>query len=113
MSATVAIRTAKPLAPAPTPELVLRRNSIERLKKEKPALEVIHDLPQLIETGYENVSEEDIVRLQWYGLYHDKPKLGYFMMRIKLPSGIITPVKLRTLGELALQYGRDFAELST
>jgi sulfite reductase beta subunit-like hemoprotein len=112
-TATAPIRTAKPLAPAPTPELVLKRNSIERLKKEKPALEVIHDLPQLIETGYENVSEEDIVRLQWYGLYHDKPKLGYFMMRIKLPSGIITPVKLRTLGEMALQYGRDFAELST
>src|SRR5579859_6088477 len=98
MSATVAIPTAKPLPPAPTRELVLKRNSIERLKAEKPALEVIHDLPQLIEAGYESVSEEDIVRLQWYGLYHDKPKLGYFMLRIKLPSGIMTPLKLRTLG---------------
>jgi sulfite reductase beta subunit-like hemoprotein len=113
MSATVAIRTAKPLPPAPTRELVLRRNSIERLKAEKPALEVIHDLPALIDAGYESVSEEDIVRLQWYGLYHDKPKVGYFMMRIKLPSGIVTPLKLRTLGELSQQYGRNFAELST
>ena len=113
MSVTFAIPTARPLPPAPTRELVLKRNSIERLKAEKPGLAVIHDLPQLIEAGYENVSEEDIVRLQWYGLYHDKPKLGYFMMRIKLPSGIMTPNKLRTLGQLSLKYGRNFAELST
>jgi len=113
MPTTFAIPTARPLPPAPTRELVLKRNSIERLKAEKPGLAVIHDLPQLIEAGYESVSEEDIVRLQWYGLYHDKPKLGYFMMRIKLPSGIMTPQKLRTLGQLSLKYGRNFAELST
>ena len=28
-----------------------------------------------------------MVRLQWWGLYHDKPKVGTFMLRIKLPSG--------------------------
>lgn len=108
-----AVRTAKPLPPAPTRDLVLKRNSIERLKAEKHGLDIIHDIPQLIEAGYESVSEEDIVRLQWYGLYHDKPKIGYFMMRIKLPSGILSPLKLRTLGELVVKFGRDNAELST
>ncbi len=107
------IRTAKPLPPAPTQEIVLKRNSIERLKMEKHGLDVLYDIPQLIQTGYENVSEEDIVRLQWYGLYHDKPKVGYFMLRIKVPSGILTPLKLRTIGGIAVKIGRDFAELST
>src|SRR5579859_7110425 len=106
-------RQTRPLAPAPTRDLVLKRNSIERLKAEKHGLDVIHDIPQLIEAGYEQVSEEDIVRLQWYGLYHDKPKIGYFMLRIKLPSGILTPLKLRTIGQIAVKFGRDFAELST
>ena len=78
-------------------DLVLRRNSIERLKRETFPLDVVNYLPDLIERGYEAVSEEDIVRLQWYGLYHDKPKIGYFMMRVKIPSGIMTAPKLRTL----------------
>ncbi|HUX88347.1 MAG TPA: nitrite/sulfite reductase [Chloroflexota bacterium] len=98
---------------APTLDLVLRRNSIERLKRETFPLDVIEYLPDLIERGYEAVSEEDIVRLQWYGLYHDKPKVGYFMMRIKVPSGILSPRKLRTIGELAIKYSRDYTELST
>ncbi len=98
---------------APSLDLVLRRNSIERLKRETFPLDVIDYLPDLIERGYEAVSEDDIVRLQWYGLYHDKPKVGYFMMRIKVPSGILRPAALRTIGELAVQYGRDYAELST
>jgi sulfite reductase beta subunit-like hemoprotein len=98
---------------APTLDLVLRRNSIERLKRETFPLDVIDYLPRLIEEGYEAISEEDVVRLQWYGLYHDKPKVGYFMMRVKVPSGILTPAKLRTLGELSEQYGRGDGELST
>lgn len=85
---------------APSWDLVLRRNSIERLKREKFPFEVLNDLPQLIERGYEDISEDDIVRLQWYGLYHDRPKVGYFMMRVKIPSGILTPHQLRTIGEL-------------
>ena len=67
-------------------ELVRKRNFVERLKHEKGGLEVINDLPAMIETGYEAIPEEDIVRMQWYGLYHDKPKVGYFMLRVKTPG---------------------------
>ena len=42
-----------------------------------------------------HVAEEDIVRLQWWGLYHDKPKIGTFMLRVKVPAGMLTPAKLR------------------
>lgn len=110
---TVTIPTARPLPAPPTRELVLKRNSIERLKMEKHGLDVLRDIPELIEQGYERVTEEDIVRLQWYGLYHDKPKIGSFMMRIKLPSGLMTPRKLETIGRISVRFGRDFAELST
>jgi ferredoxin-nitrite reductase len=59
------------------------------------------------------VAEEDIVRLQWWGLYHDKPKVGTFMLRIKLPSGHLTPAKLRAIGEVSNQFGRGDGELAT
>ena len=79
---------------APTLELVLKRNSVERIKREKDPLGMLGELPALIAAGYEQVLEEDLVRLKWWGLYHDKPKIGTFMLRIKLPAGRVTPAQL-------------------
>jgi ferredoxin-nitrite reductase len=101
------------MPPTPTWDLVLKRNSIERLKREKFPFAVLDELPELIERGYEDISEEDIVRFQWYGLYHDKPKVGYFMMRVKIPSGLLTTKQLRTIGELSRRIGRNDGELTT
>src|SRR5215216_654232 len=98
---------------APTMDLVLRRNSIERMKREKFPLDVRDELPELIDRGYEAISEEDIVRFQWHGLYHDKPKVGTFMLRVKSPAGLLTTAQLRTIGELSLKYGRNDGELTT
>jgi sulfite reductase beta subunit-like hemoprotein len=94
-------------------ELVLKRNPVERIKQEKAPLGIRDELPALIAAGYEAVPEEDIVRLQWWGLYHDKPKIGTFMLRVKLPSGHLTPAKLRAIGEVSNTYGQGAGELST
>src|SRR3954469_25753525 len=94
-------------------ELVLKRNPVERLKLEKAPLGIRDELPALIAAGYESVVEEDIVRLQWWGLYHDKPKIGTFMLRVKLPAGHLTPAKLRAIGEGSNLYGRGGGELAT
>src|SRR5881409_1459990 len=94
-------------------ELVLKRNPVERLKQAKAPLGIRDELPALIAQGYENVPEEDVVRLQWWGLYHDKPKIGTFMLRIKLPSGHVTPAKLRAIGEASNRFGRGDGELAT
>src|SRR5437667_11510645 len=80
-------------------ELVLKRNPVERLKREKAPLGIRDELPALIAAGYESVAEEGIVRLQWWGLYHDKPKVGTFRLRIKLPAGHGTPAKLPASGQ--------------
>ncbi|MBX5474338.1 MAG: nitrite/sulfite reductase [Thermoleophilia bacterium] len=94
-------------------DTVYERNSVERIKRDRPPLGIREELPALIAAGYERVPEEDIVRLQWWGLYHDKPKIGTFMLRVKIPGGILTPAKLRAVGEVANRYGRGDAELTT
>src|SRR5436305_4753065 len=94
-------------------EEVLRRNSVERLKQEKHPYDVLEDLPAFIEMPYEAIPEDDILRLQRYGLYHDKPKVGYFMLRVKIPNGILTAPQLRVIGELSVAHGRSSAELTT
>src|SRR2546426_10531166 len=101
------------MAAAPTWETVYERNSVERIKRDRPPLGIREELPALIAAGYEHMPEEDIVRLQWWGLYHDKPKIGTFMLRVKIPSGILEPAKLRTIGEVSNRYGRGDAELTT
>src|SRR5437868_15266324 len=98
---------------APSIDLVLRRNSIERLKREKFPFAVLDELPQLIERGYEDISEEDVVRFMWYGLYHDRLTVGTFMMRVKIPSGMLSSQKLRTIGELTRRFARHEGERST
>ena len=94
-------------------ESVYERNSVERIKRDRPPLGIRDELPALIAAGYEQMAEEDIVRLQWWGLYHDKPKIGTFMLRVKIPSGILTPAKLRAVGAVSNRYGRGDAELTT
>jgi sulfite reductase beta subunit-like hemoprotein len=107
-----AVPTRSP-KPEPDWDLVLKRNPVERLKREKAPLQIRDELPALIAAGYEAVPEEDIVRLQWWGLYHDKPKVGTFMLRIKLPAGHLTPAKLRAIGAVSNRYGRGDGELAT
>src|SRR5262249_26055541 len=94
-------------------DLVYKRNYIERLKRDRPPLNVRQELPEIIERGYEDIPEEDIVRLYWYGLAHDKPKMGTFMVRVKVPGGLVTASQLRALATISKTYGRDEAELTT
>src|SRR2546428_13689036 len=101
------------MAAAPTWETVLERNTVERIKLDKPPLGIRDELPALIAGGYEALPEADIVRLQWRGLYHAKPKVGTFMLRVKLPHGPLPPAKLRTIGEGSHRHGRGEPELAT
>ena len=102
-----------PIRPAPTWETILKRNSVERLKHELFPTELAGQWERVAGTSYEKLPEEDIVRLQWFGLYHDKPKVGSFMMRIKIPSGILSAEALRTIGEISEHQGRDQGEITT
>ncbi len=97
----------------PSWDLVLKRNSVERLKHELFPTELAGQWQRLVDTPYEKLPEEDIVRLQWFGMYHDKPKVGTFMMRVKIPSGILSPAGLRTIGEISEKCGRNQGELTT
>src|ERR1700683_4999978 len=91
----------------------LKRNSVERITHDRFPPELTGQWDRLVETSYEKLPEEDIVRLQWFGMYHDKPKIGTFMMRVKIPSGILRPAGLDAIGEISELYGRDQGELTT
>ena len=112
-SRAAARRARARAAEPPTLELVLKRNAVERLKREKSPLGILGELPALVATGYADIPEEDIVRMKWWGLYHDKPKVGTFMLRIKLPAGRVAPSQLRAVGNLSNEHGKGAGELTT
>lgn len=101
------------LGEEPTWELVYKRNKVERLKREKDPMSVREEFPDFIDEGYEAIPEEDIVRMYWWGIAHDKPKVGTFMVRMKVPSGRISPEELRGVGKISEKYGDNYSELTT
>lgn len=86
----------------------------EKMKLEKDGLEVIHDIHRYAKTGFDSISAEDFDRMKWYGVYRQKPKDGgFFMMRLRLPGGLVSAAKAAKLSELADQYAHGFCDITT
>lgn len=61
-------------------------NKIELLKAQKDGLAIKEDIARLAELGWEAISEEDIQRLKWYGIFLRNPTPGLFMVRVRIPG---------------------------
>jgi len=59
------------------------------------------------------ITEDDFVRIRWYGTYQQLPNVGHFMMRIRIPNGFLTPAQLREISKLSADYGRGFGDITT
>jgi len=81
-------------------------NKIETLKAEKDGLEVTEDLVRFAREGWKTIAPDDTERLKWVGVFHRKPTPGHFMMRVRMPNGIVTAAQARLLGEITLEAGR-------
>jgi len=83
-------------------------NKFEKLKVEKDGLAVKADLEQFAQVGWEAMDEIDRDhRLKWWGIFFRPVTPGKFMMRLRLPSGIISSVQMRVLAEIVQRYGED------
>jgi ferredoxin-nitrite reductase len=41
--------------------------------------------------GWRTIGDDDKERLKWVGVFHRKPTPGHFMMRIRMPNGVLGP----------------------
>jgi ferredoxin-nitrite reductase len=88
-------------------------NKIEALKAERDGLEIGEDLVRFAREGWRTIADDDKERLKWIGVFHRKPTPGHFMMRIRMPNGIVTAAQARLLGEITRQTGRNVADVTT
>lgn len=94
--------------------VVPRTNRVEQLKLEKDGLDVLADIYRYAELNdIAAVTADDMDRFKWYGLYHDKPKNGSFMLRVKVPGGILSSTQVEAIAALAETVATERVELTT
>lgn len=91
----------------------LNKNEIQKLHKD--GLDIIKDICETYANGkYEDIPKEEFNLFKWAGVYQQKPKEdGLFMMRVRIPSGILTSEQARTLAGIAKDFGKDLVDVTT
>lgn len=83
-------------------------NKFERFKAEKDGLAIKQELDQVAGLGWEAMDEDDRnYRLKWVGVFFRPVTPGKFMLRLRLPSGVISALQMRMLAEIVQRYGED------
>ncbi|OIJ15720.1 ferredoxin--nitrite reductase [Anaerobacillus arseniciselenatis] len=83
-------------------------------KLEKDGLDILNDIDHYAKEGFESIPQELWGHFKWAGLYLQKPKeAGYFMMRVNIPTGIISNEQAVTLANIGKDYGRDVIDITT
>jgi ferredoxin-nitrite reductase len=88
-------------------------NKIEALKAEKDGLDIFREIHAFAQQGWEAISEADLERLRWSGLFFRKHTPGFFMMRVRITNGISDATQLRTLARIAAEFGRGRLDIAT
>jgi ferredoxin-nitrite reductase len=88
-------------------------NRIEAMKTARDGLDVQDDLIRFAREGWRTIADDDKERLKWVGVFHRKPTPGHFMMRIRMPNGVLTSAQARVLGEITKQSGRNVVDVTT
>lgn len=91
-----------------------RLNHVEIAKLEKDGLDVINDVEKYAQLGFKAIAESDFDRFKWLGLYVQRPKTDeFFMLRVKIPGGVLQAKQAKVVAELAKEYGRDLLDVTT
>ena len=96
-----------------TDEERIMMNKIEVLKADKDGLDIKENISRFAESEWESISEDDIQRLKWYGIFLRNPTPGFFMVRVRIPGGRTTSTQMHTLAHLAKRYGNGMLDLTT
>lgn len=89
-------------------------NKMEFTKLEKDGLDVIETIiNKYSKEGFDSIDPSDMDRFKWAGVYQQRPKEGHFMMRVRIPGGVLTSQQARVLAEIATDYGRDLIDVTT
>src|SRR6202166_4392279 len=99
---------------------------IERLKREKNPWEGLDEIRRFSREGFTSIPPEWIgTYFRWWGVYTQGDGAGvvggqggvgkalpFFMLRIRIPNGLLRSDQLRTIASLTRRYARSIADLT-
>ncbi len=93
---------------------------IERLKAEKNPWEHLEEILRFAQEGHEAIPREWLeTYFRWWGVYTQGDGRGvfgqatpHFMLRIRIPNGLLLAHQLRTIADLAERYARGFGDIT-
>ncbi len=99
---------------------------IERLKREKNPWQCLAEIEQFACKGFDSIPPEWLgTYLRWWGIYTQGDGVGavggaggegkavpYFMVRIRIPNGLLLSHQLRTVAALAERYARGVVDIT-
>jgi sulfite reductase (ferredoxin) len=99
---------------------------VERLKSEQNPWEAHAEIDRFAREGWDSVPPEWLgTYFRWWGIYTQGDGVGavggkggegkavrHFMVRIRIPNGIIESSQLRTIADLAERHGRGVADIT-
>ncbi len=104
-----------------------KTQKVERLKTEKNPWQAWTEVKQFAAEGRESVLPEWAgTYFKWWGIYTQGDGVGavggvggegkvteYFMMRVGVPNGILTPLQLHTIADITEKYARGIGDVTT
>ena len=99
---------------------------VERLKREKNPWDGLDEIRQFARQGFSSIPPEWIgTYFRWWGVYTQGDGAGvlggksgegkalpYFMVRIRIPNGLLTAPQLHTIADVTERYARATADLT-
>ncbi|MBE9017276.1 ferredoxin--nitrite reductase [Chroococcidiopsidales cyanobacterium LEGE 13417] len=80
-------------------------NKVEQAKAKKHPLLLKQELEHFAQIGWEAMDEfERDFGLKWLGFFHRPVTPGKFMMRMRIPNGILTSTQMRVLADIVQRY---------
>ncbi len=87
------------------PDKKTKLNPIEKAKTAKHPLLLEKELAHFAKIGWEAMDEfERNMGLKWLGFFHRPVTPGKFMLRLRIPNGILTSDQLRVLAQIVQRY---------
>lgn len=88
-----------------TATVTATQNKFEKFKAEKDGLAIKAELEHFAQIGWQAMDEIDRdYRLKWVGFFYRAVTPGKFMLRLRIPNGIITASQMRVLAEIVQRY---------
>ncbi len=81
-------------------------------EKDKLTIDPNFDFQEMGARAFADITSNEIGLFKWSGIYHQLQK-GFFMMRVRIPGGLLQATQLRQLGEIAEQYAQNELCLTT